>query len=265
MTTATSRASARSEPLLTAGARSAMNSAEVRWLLAPAASAWLMLLWLSGGDHALSLCLAPRPTLFEGFLANAAAGFHQITPARWAAEWALMIVAMMFPLVVPMVRHVAARSFAASRERSVGLFVGGFAIAWLAAAAASSVALVLARAGLQTLHLTPWAGLIACALAALWQVSAAKVRAVNRCHGTVALRPWPEDADRDAIGFGLRHGTRCVRACLPVMVLPLVGGLGLAAMAAISAILLAERARNRPQYRLSALAILLLGLLSLPQ
>ena len=49
------------------------------------------------------------------------------------------------------------------------------------------------------------------------------------------------------------------------MVLPLVGGLGLAAMAAISAILLAERARNRPQYRLSALAILLLGLLSLPQ
>ena len=124
---------------------------------------------------------------------------------------------------------------------------------------------MLARAGLQTLHLTPWAGLIVCTAAALWQVSAAKVRAVNRCHGTVALRPWPEDADRDAIGFGLLHGTRCVRACLPVMVLPLVGGLGLAAMAAISAILLAERARNRPQYRLSALAILLLGLLSLPQ
>jgi len=265
MTIHASSARATSEPLLTAAARSGINSPAARWLLAPAAGAWLMLLWLSGGDHTLSLCLAPRPTLFEGFLANAEAGFHQAAPVRWAVEWTLMIVAMMFPLVVPMVRHVAARSFAASRERSVGLFVMGFFIVWLAAAAGASVALVLMRAGLHTLHLVPWAGLIGCALAALWQLSAAKLRAVNRCHGTVALRPWPEDADRDAIGFGLLHGARCVRACLPVMVLPLVGGLGLAAMAAISAILLAERARDRPQYRLSAIAILLLGLLSLPR
>jgi predicted metal-binding membrane protein len=264
MTTATSRSPAAPEPLLTAGARSGINSPAARWLLAPAAAGWLLLLWLSGGEHTLSLCLAPRPTLFEGFLANAAAGFDQAAPARWAVEWALMIVAMMFPLVVPMVRHVAARSFADLRERSVGSFVAGFFMIWLMAAAGASVALVLLRAGLHTLHLAPWAGLIGCALAALWQLSAAKLRAINRCHGTVALRPWPEDAGRDAIGFGLLHGTRCVRACLPVMVLPLVGGLGLAAMAAISAILLAERARDRPQYRLSAIAILLLGLVSLP-
>ena len=57
-----------------------------------------------------------------------------------------MIVAMMFPLLVPMVRHVAARSFAALRERSVGLFVAGFALVWFTAAAGSSVALVLVRA-----------------------------------------------------------------------------------------------------------------------
>jgi hypothetical protein len=35
-------------------------------------------------------------------------------------------------------------------------------------------------------------------------------------------------------------------------------------MAAVSAILLAERARDRPQYRLSAVVLLLLGLLTLP-
>jgi hypothetical protein len=35
-------------------------------------------------------------------------------------------------------------------------------------------------------------------------------------------------------------------------------------MAAIAAILLAERARDKPQYRLSAIALLLLGLVSLP-
>jgi predicted metal-binding membrane protein len=263
MTTAASETRVAPDPLLTAGARSAINSPATRWLLAPAAMAWLGLLALSGGEHTLALCIAPRGNLFDGLLANLAAGFDAIAPGRWVIEWALMIVAMMFPLLVPMVRHVAGHSFAARRERSVGLFVAGYAMVWLTAAAISSVALVAARAGLQTLHLAPWAGLICCGLAALWQVSAAKVRAVNRCHGTIALRPWADGADRDATKFGILHGTRCVRACLPVMVLPLVGGYGLAAMAVIAAILLAERARDRPQYRLSAPALLLLGLVSL--
>src|ERR1043165_6209446 len=47
---------------------------------------------------------------------------------RWAAEWALMIVAMMFPLLVPIVGHVAARSFAPRRDRSVGLFIAGYVL-----------------------------------------------------------------------------------------------------------------------------------------
>ncbi len=264
MTTAAGETRIAPEPLLTAGARAAMSAPATRWLLAPAGMAWLGLFWLSGGEQALALCVAPRPTLFDGLLANLAAGFDSVAPGRWSIEWALMIVAMMFPLLVPMVRHVAGHSFAAQRQRSVGLFVAGYAMVWLTAAALSSVALVAARATLQTLHLAPWAGLICCGLAALWQLSAAKIRAVNRCHGTVALRPWAGDADRDAFGFGILHGRRCVRACLPVMVLPLVGGYGLAAMAAIAAILLAERARERPQYRLSAIALLLLGLVSLP-
>jgi predicted metal-binding membrane protein len=264
MTTDASRSNAAFEPLLTPGARSAVGSPAVRWLLAPAAIAWLILLWLSAGDRTLALCVGPRATLLEGLSANVAAGFYMIAPGRWAAEWALMIVAMMFPLLVPMVRHVAARNFAARRERSVGLFLAGYGLVWLAAAAASSVALVVARAAFAAFDLAPWAGLICCALAALWQLSAAKVRAVKRCHGTVALRPWPPDAGRDAIGFGLLHGTRCVRACLPVMALPLLAGHGLGAMAAVSAILLAERARDQPQYRLSAIVLLLLGLLTLP-
>jgi predicted metal-binding membrane protein len=263
MTLETSRSTVAFEPLLTASARSGLTSPVVHWLLAPAAAAWLALLWLSGSDHALTLCLAPRATLFEGFFANVTAGLATITPGRWAIEWALMIAAMMFPLLVPMVRHVAAHSFAMRRERSIGLFVAGYSLAWLAAGAVSGVMLVVARAGFETIHLVPWAGLIGCALAALWQVSPAKIRAVNRCHGTIALRPWPPHADRDAIGFGLLHGGRCVRACLPVMVLPMAGGYSLAAMAAVSAILLAERARVRPQYGLSALVLLLLGLLTL--
>jgi predicted metal-binding membrane protein len=262
MSVEAARSTAGFQPLLTASARSGLGAPAFRWLLAPSAAAWLMLFFLSAGQHALALCLAPRATLLEGFFANMAAGFAAIAPARWAAEWALMIAAMMFPLLVPMVRHVAARSFATQRERSVGLFVASYALVWLAAAAASSVALVAVRAAFQAIDLAAWTGLICCALAACWQLSAAKVRAVNRCHGTVPLRPWAPHASRDAIGFGLLHGTRCVRACLPVMVLPLAGGHGPGAMTAVFAILLAERARPKPQYRLSAIILMLLGLLT---
>jgi predicted metal-binding membrane protein len=262
MSAEVTRSNAGFEPFLTATARSGLRAPTFRWLLAPAAAAWLILLFLSAFEHAIALCLAPRASLLEGLFANMAAGFAAIAPGRWAAEWMLMIVAMMFPLLVPMVRHVAARSFATQRERSVGLFVASYALVWLAAAAASSVALVAVRAAFQAIDLAAWTGLICCALAAAWQLSAAKVRAVNRCHGTVPLRPWAPDANRDAIGFGLLHGTRCVRACLPVMVLPLAGGHGLAAMAAVFAILLAERARPKPQYRLSAIILVLLGLMT---
>jgi predicted metal-binding membrane protein len=262
MSAEATRSNAAFEPLLTANARAGLGSPAFRWLLAPSAAAWLALLWLSAGQHSLALCLAPRATLLEGLSVNMAAGFAAISPTRWAAEWVLMIAAMMFPLLVPMVRHVAARNFATQRERSVGLFVASYALVWLVAAAASSVALVAVRAAFQAVDLAAWTGLVCCALAAAWQLSAAKVRAVNRCHGTVPLRPWAPAAARDAIGFGLLHGTRCVRACLPVMVLPLAGGHGLAAMTAVFAILLAERARPKPQYRLSAIILLLLGLMT---
>jgi predicted metal-binding membrane protein len=264
MTAETTRSLAEYQPIFTPNARRGLRSPVMRWLLAPSAAAWLALLWLSAGERSLALCVAPRATLVAGFLANLEAQLAAIERGRWAAEWALMIVAMMFPLLVPMVGHVAARSFAGRRNRSVGLFLAGYAFPWVAAAGVSSLALVVARAVFQSLDIGAFAPVVCCALAALWQVSAAKVRAVNRCHGTVALRPWKPGADRDAIGFGLQHGARCVRACLPAMALPIIGGAGLGQMTAVFAILLAERAREKPQYQLSAVAFLLLGLTTLP-
>src|SRR5262245_4913811 len=55
-------------------------------------------------------------------------------------------------------------------------------------------------------------------------------------------------------------GVRCAHACRPAMVLTLLGGYGIGVMAMMFAILLAERARQTPQYRLSAIALVLLGL-----
>ena len=250
------------EPLLTPAARRAPGTPAFRWSIAPAVTAWLLLAWLSGHDRALSICVVPRITLLDGAMASVAAGFAALDAPRWVGEWALMIAAMMLPLLVPMIGHVAYRSFVPRRDRAVGLFVGGYVLTWLAVGVVACVVLIVVRGALASLGLAPAFGLIGCTAAALWQLSPAKRRAVNRCHGTVALRPFGAAADADALQFGFLHGGRCVRACLPTMALPLLGGHSLAAMATIFAILLAERARPTPQYGLSAIALLLLGLIS---
>ena len=136
-----------------------------------------------------------------------------------------------------------ARNFTVRRERTVALFIAGYGIVWLATAAFASAALVVARAGLASLGLAAASGFIGCALAALWQISAAKQRAVYRCHGTVALQPFGFAADRAAMRFRLLHGARCMRSCLPTM--PLLGEHGVLTMAVVFVILLAERARVR--------------------
>jgi predicted metal-binding membrane protein len=261
----TAQAARIDESILTAAARRGLRSPIFRWSIAPALAAWSLLFVLAAQDRTLTLCLAPRATLLGGALAEIEARLAAIDPTRWTGEWTLMIVAMMFPLLVPAIGHVGTRSYAFRRERSVALFVAGYALTWAAAVTMASGALVVALSGLAVSGLATWGGLIGCALAALWQISAAKERAVNRCHGTVPLRPAGFAADQDAIRFGLLHGIRCVGACLPTMVLPLLGSHGVGAMAVIFAILLAERARQAPQYGLSAVVLLLLGLTTLMQ
>jgi predicted metal-binding membrane protein len=125
------------------------------------------------------------------------------------------------------------------------------------------VVLIAARAGVAALGISAWAGLLGAVLAAAWQLSPAKTRALNRCHGTVPLRAFGRAADRDVAAFGLLHGRRCIAACAPLMVLPMLGGMSLAATAVIFILLLGERSQHFPQLDRSALILVLLGLAGL--
>ena len=249
-------------PLLTPAATHGLRSAAFRWCVAPAMIAWFVLAALSGVTSERSLCLAPRATVTDSLLAYVLAGFATVEPIKMAGEWALMIVAMMCPLVIPHVGHVAARSFADQQNSVAGVFLGGYAAVWFAAAAAASIILISIHALLEFLSLGSVAGLIGCLIAATWQISAAKRRALNRCHGTLPLRAFGSAANRDALRFGITQGGRCVASCIPVMVLPLLAGLGFGTMIVLFAILLAERARHTPQFHVSAIVLVLLGLLS---
>ena len=113
MSAAAQRAASWHEGILSASARGGFTSPAFRWAIAPALAAWLLLVWLLlvwlPSDN-LALCLSPRATQIDGVLASIAVSYGLLNPWQLAAGWALMIVAMMFPLLVPMIGFVAARN-----------------------------------------------------------------------------------------------------------------------------------------------------------
>jgi predicted metal-binding membrane protein len=161
------------------------------------------------------------------------------SPAKLASGWALMLAAMMLPLVVAPLRHVRDRSFARRRARAMPLFVLGYFAVWMAAG------VVLQTAALVALWTVPlplvWLGL-AFAVAMVWQVSPAKQWCLNRCHRRPQLAAFEPAADRDAFHFGLTNGAACAGGCWALMMLMLLAGRGqFPAMIAITLFLFAER------------------------
>jgi predicted metal-binding membrane protein len=156
-----------------------------------------------------------------------------------AGGWALMLAAMMAPVLIPPVRHLRDRTFARRHARGIGLFVAGYAAIWMATGA-----LLLALA-LGVRRAAPGSFVpvvLATAIAMVWQFSPAKQRCLNRCHAHPELAAFGRAADIGALRFGLTHGVWCAGSCWPLMFLPLLISRGhIAAMAAVSLWLFAEQ------------------------
>jgi predicted metal-binding membrane protein len=164
------------------------------------------------------------------------------SPARLASGWALMVVAMMSPLIIAPLRHVRDRSFASRRARAMLLFGAGYMAIWMMAGVALQAIALAARWAVPAP--LPCLGL-ALAVATLWQLSPAKQWCLNRCHRRPQLAAFGAAADRDAFEFGLTNGMSCAGACWALMLLPLLVVDGhLAAMIAVALLVLAERLEN---------------------
>jgi predicted metal-binding membrane protein len=164
------------------------------------------------------------------------------SPGKLGAGWALMIAAMMSPLLIAPLRYVQERSFAKRRARAALLFAAGYMAVWMAAGLGLQSAALAARwaepAPLVCLGL-------AAAIALLWQVSPAKQWCLNRCHRQPHLAAFGAAADRDALGYGVANGAACVGTCWALMLLPLfLVQAHLLAMAAVTLFILAERLEN---------------------
>ena len=152
---------------------------------------------------------------------------------------ALMVVAMMFPVLTMPIAHIRARSFARRRWRSTGLFLVAYTTTWTIACAIPAMALwVAGNHGVDHWLLTG----VTVVAAAIWQFSPAKQVWLNRCHSHPALAAFGRAADRSALHFGTRHGIRCVGSCWALMTLPfVVGSWHLAAMVIAGTWIAAER------------------------
>jgi predicted metal-binding membrane protein len=160
-------------------------------------------------------------------------------PVSLAAGWAIMVVAMMGPMLLDPIRHIWARSFARRRASTITLYLAGYGAVWMVVGA---LLLTLAFILTSIAGNSSWPLVVALAAATVWQFSPLKQMCLNRGHVHVALAAFGWPAARDALKFGVVHGFWCVGTCSMLMLAALLFAKGhLLAMAAATAFLVTER------------------------
>jgi predicted metal-binding membrane protein len=200
-----------------------------------------MALWINDSPIA-SICLSPSIGYFDGSIARL-----QITPlsSRLSSGymcWLVMVAAMMLPLTILPVRHVAFRSFSNRRYRAISQFLLGYLMLWAvvgAAMAPLSYAIPPSTMGLS----------LALVVAVGWQLTPTKSRALLRCHRTVPLTPVGWRAPVDCLFYGLRTGADCALSCWALMLPSVIASHSLLIMLGCQTIMLHERYEISPRIR----------------
>jgi predicted metal-binding membrane protein len=156
-----------------------------------------------------------------------------------AVAWALMLLAMMPVLLAQPIAHILRTT---RRRRWIRTFVGfgaGYALVWMLV---GPVFMALSRAVVGLAEDQLHAGLTAALLALAWSASPWHQRALNRGHRVRNLAVFGWRADRDAVAYGVVHGTWCVASCWAWMLVPLVLHVHhMTVMVLVTAIMLVER------------------------
>lgn len=168
--------------------------------------------------------------------AGSAGGVAGALPSGMS-DWALMVVAMMVPLVAASVRMVAARSLWRRRHRAVIAFLASYVLLWWAVGWVTLAAVPPVLGGLDS-SLPVTAALL---LAAAWQITALKQRALMACHRTAPLAPHGWRATRDCVEYGVLTGLRCVASCWAMMLACALAHHSILVMAVASGVAWSER------------------------
>jgi predicted metal-binding membrane protein len=162
--------------------------------------------------------------------------------------WMLMTIAMMIPAALPILREISLESLWERRYLAAATFLVGYLAVWGAFGAAALLTWSLAGASSSA---APFLGGAALLVGALWGLTRAKRRSLQRCHRYVPLPPRGRTGDRACLHFGFYNARQCVGVCWPVM-LAMVPGHALLAMLGVTALVTWERMARLPRLRVTA-------------
>jgi predicted metal-binding membrane protein len=179
------------------------------WVGLLIAFSWIAMIARHGGNV----------SVFRGMTDHPSPGFGLAL-----SDWALMMFAMMVPVALPALHFTALNSLRFRRGRAMLIFLVTYTVIWIAFG-------IVALSGdrLVRVELSVSEGVLmayALALAAPWQVSGPKRRALIACGRSLPLRPTGMRADISCARYGLQQAWRCFRSCWALMLVIVAAGPG---------------------------------------
>ncbi|HEX8744011.1 MAG TPA: DUF2182 domain-containing protein [Thermoleophilaceae bacterium] len=168
----------------------------------------------------------------------------------YVTTWVVMMAAMMFPSIAPMVltyERVAKGRRTRGHRASTPLFVAGYLVTWTTFGAAAYGLFEVVRSS--ELGFLGWdragryvaAGVVVAA--AVYELTSAKDACLRRCRSPFdfVLESW-RDGDGGALAMGAKHGAWCVGCCWALMAaLFALGVMSLAWMAVVAVMIAVEK------------------------
>ena len=220
-----------------------------RVLLIASAFAWILIIFNPGNLLPMEHGSAGRPGMSR-------VSFRMLLVMNpvvsTIANWGVMVVAMMFPLLMAPVSYMYRCSLKRRRFRAASLFVLAYTGTWIAA----GLAMLPAMVALKLLLPQPWLPALTVGIATLvWQWSPLRQQCLNRGHEYRPLTAFGRAADRDASLFGVSHAAWCVGSGWAIMLFPMTLPTGhIPAMILVTFLMASEHleAPRVPRWRLSA-------------
>ena len=190
----------------------------------------------------------------------------------YISTWVVMMAAMMFPSIAPMVlmyrnvqRGRRARGTAGARGTTI-LFVAGYLLVWGASGVLGYAVLKAGRAWAGDVFAWHsagrWTAVAVIAAAAAYEFTSLKGACLTRCRGPLAfiLGNW-RDGRLGAIEMGTEHGLWCIGCCWALMAaLFALGAMSIAWMLVIGALIAAEKLLPWRGTAVTAVAVVLAAL-----
>jgi predicted metal-binding membrane protein len=179
-----------------------------------------------------------------GMTLTSRAGSTLSATAAGVKMWTLMAAAMTLPATIPAAQHVATNSLRRRQWTAVAVFTLLYLAVWVAYGAAATFASSSLSGALH-----PAVLVAVLAVAALYELSAIKRSALNRCHRSAPLRAHGLAATASVARFAWINASGCLGACWAAMLIMLLipAPAQLATALVLTAIMSHQKLTRRPQ------------------